>query len=62
MANPKLKIAMYQSQAPYPSLHIMVTSNARFFEERFVLEDIPAAMNKIEAWLRKVYDQHQGKD
>lgn len=61
LANKRLKVGIYQSELPNPSLHITVTSNEKFFEGRFVTENLQTALQKIEAWLRKHYVRDQGK-
>jgi hypothetical protein len=62
MANPKLKIGIYQSQLPNPSIHVTVTDNARYFEERFTTTSIKTALDKIENWLRRNYEESNSAD
>jgi hypothetical protein len=49
----QLKIGIYQSINEYPSLHVMVTKNARYLKERMVCSTVEEAMTKIEDWLRR---------
>ncbi len=44
---------MYQGSTEYPSLHLTVTDNFRYWKDKLVLDDTEEAILKIAAWLRK---------
>jgi hypothetical protein len=49
----KRKIAVYQTKPEYPSLHIMVTDNPRYWEERTTLDTVEEATERVRQWLER---------
>jgi hypothetical protein len=47
------KIGIYQSLNEYPSLHIIVSPNERYWKERWTSTDVEEAMKKVRAWLER---------
>ena len=56
------KIAVYQTKPEYPSLHIMVTDNARYFEKRIVLDTVDEAIERIRQWLERTMIDDNKRD
>lgn len=55
------KIAMYQSDTEYPSLHIIVTGNSRYWKDRFVCETVEGAVTRITLWLERKMEDDKPK-
>lgn len=47
------KISIYQGATEYPTLHICVSDNPRYWEDRLIVSTVEDAVAKIEQWLRK---------
>jgi hypothetical protein len=47
------KIAMYQGQTEYPSLHITITDNPQFHSGRLCVDSVEETIEKVSAWLKK---------
>lgn len=46
-----VKIGLYQSGGEYPSLHVMVTDNERYYSDRKLYDDAESAAAAIKKWL-----------
>ena len=53
MAHKVKKIAVYQTKPEYPSIHVMVTDNPRYWKERITLDTVEEAIERIRQWLER---------
>ena len=47
------KIALWQGGGEYPSLHITISDNPKYWEGNLTMTDVSEVMGKVEAWLKK---------
>jgi len=47
------KIALWQGSGEYPSLHLTISDNPKYWEGNLTMTDVSEVMGKVEAWLKK---------